>query len=71
MFIIFGIITWLVIGFCAYSWESKRLHIVHFHWIDFLCTVCFGLISFISIIITIIAQDFPKLMERFLKKLNK
>lgn len=71
MFIIFGIITWLVIGFCTYIWESKRLHTVHFNWFDFLCTVCFGLISFISIIITVIVHDFPKLMEKFLKKLNK
>lgn len=71
MFIILGILLWLVIGFCAYILEAKRLHITRFDWVEFLCNICFGLISFIIYMYNKIKDDFPKLIEKFLKKLNK
>ena len=71
MFIIIGIILWLIIGFCTYLWSAKNSYQTNFEWSDFLFTTCLGLISFIILAIYIFIHKFPDFMEDLLRKINE
>ena len=65
------VILWILIGFCTYIWNAKRTYCCNFIWSDFLSIVGLGLVSFTVYIFVIFIEDFPKFMERLLKKNNK
>lgn len=71
MFIIFGLLIWLFIGYCAYIWDAKRKYVTYFNWSDFLLTTCLGILSLFMIVIDEFLYSFPKFMEKLLKKINK
>ena len=71
MLVIFGMILWLIVGFCAYIWNIKRMHTTYFSWPEFLLSIGFGVITFIMTVIDEIIDGFPKVMEKLIKKINK
>lgn len=71
MFTIFVILIWVSIGYCAYIWDAKRNCVTYFNWNDFLFITCLGILSLLMIIIDEFIYNFPKFMEKLLKKINK
>ena len=71
VYIIIGILLWLIMGFCAYILDAKVSYKTYFTWGDFLFTTVLGLISFIAMIMAIFISKFPNFMETLLKKINK
>lgn len=71
MFIILGILLWLIIGFCTYIWCIKLTNTTYFSWGEFLVVTCCGLLSFIIMFIVWIFGNFNDFMESLIKKINK
>lgn len=71
MLILFGIIMWLILGFCTYLWQVKTTYTTYFSWFDFLFITCLGLISFIIMLLYELIFKFKIIMKNLIEKLNK